>query len=332
MAIFLVDSGIFVGKMERKKYTKTKNLKWWKDNLKADKVTKEEYDVGIKAIFEKDVAHIEYNMRMMGEVEKVIVCYDGIFGRRVRGRLYKGYKRHKSNINPKKHKGMDIRDKIEEFGFDPMNIRVHWEGLYDIYKEADDLLAEQAQYLSGAGKEVVIISEDGDMMQLLSWDGNIRLHNMKKEVFPDDITSLYGIEPKQYIDWKSLVGDTSDNIPGLNGIGPSKAKTLLNEYDTLKNIPDDFFISYVPKDVENISVKMWAWREKEGLSISECKQRFGSFWPLYEAKSNYLPLIPTDATNLFKFVKVKRLFEKINHRETIKLWKKLMKLPLILND
>jgi len=332
MAIFLLDGGIFVGKLERKKYSKSKNLKWWKDHLKSKEVTQEEYDIGVEAIFEKDIAHIEYNMRMMGNVDKVIVCYDGIFGRRVRGRLYKGYKRHKNDINPKKHKGIDVRDKIKDFGFDPMNIRPNWEGLYDAYKEADDLIAEQAQYLSGAGEDVVILSEDGDMIQLLAWDGNIRLHNLKKEIFKEDILDIYGVEPSQYIDWKSLVGDVSDNIPGLHGVGPSKAKKLLKEYECLEKIPKDYFISYSPNDIENIAVRMWAWRENEGLDLKECKKKIGTFWHQYEAKKNYSDLKSKEASKLFDCVEVRGLFDELNHLDTVLLWKKLMKLPLIVND
>lgn len=332
MAIVLLDGGIFVGKLERKKYSKSKNLKWWKDHLKRGEVTKEEFDVGVKAIFEKDIAHIEYNMRMMGEIDKVIVCYDGIFGRRVRGKLYKGYKRHKHDINPKKHKGIDVREKISEFGFDPMNLRPKWAGLYDDYKEADDLMAEQAQYLTGAGEDVIIFSEDGDMVQLLSWAGNIRLHNMKKEVYEDDIETLYGVKPSQYIDWKALVGDVSDNIPGLNGVGVATAKKLLAEYQSLENIPESHFITYVAQDIENISVRMWAWRENEGLTIPQCNKRFGKFWSKYENKSKYLPLKPSETVDFFKELEVEQFFEVVNQREQVNLWKKLMKLPLVLNN
>tara|TARA_R110000824_G_scaffold90996_4_gene221857 strand:+ start:155 stop:766 length:612 start_codon:yes stop_codon:yes gene_type:complete len=178
-------------------------------------------------------------MEQMGDIERVFICYDGIFNRRPRGNLYSDYKRNRGGFNPRKHKGRDIRDKIHDCGFDPMNPISNWYGLYHHYKEADDLLAETTKLLGTCDKEVVIMSSDSDMYQLLGWEENVRIHNFTHEVDSEWIFEKCGVEPSQYVDWKNLVGDSSDGIRGVKGIGKRKAAKLLQQYSSVEHIPDE---------------------------------------------------------------------------------------------
>ena len=99
--------------------------------------------------------------------------------------------------------------------------------------EADDLLATYAKKITGAGAKVTIISSDKDLMQLVS--DKIRLYDpMKSKVIGEkEVFEKFGVKPKQVIDVQSLAGDSSDNIPGVPGIGVKTAAELINKYKTL---------------------------------------------------------------------------------------------------
>jgi DNA polymerase-1 len=112
--------------------------------------------------------------------------------------------------------------------------------------EADDILGAFAHQAKSLNLETKLITSDLDMLQLIH-DGNTEILNIKKgfsdiqkfnqKAFEDK----YGIEVEQFIDYKALMGDSSDNIPGVAGIGPKAACELLNEYKTLENIYDNLW-------------------------------------------------------------------------------------------
>jgi len=99
--------------------------------------------------------------------------------------------------------------------------------------EADDLIATYAKKIIKAGAKVTIISSDKDLMQLVS--DNIRLFDpMKSKVLGEkEVIEKFGVKPHQVIDVQSLTGDSSDNIPGVPGIGVKTASELINKYKTL---------------------------------------------------------------------------------------------------
>ena len=102
--------------------------------------------------------------------------------------------------------------------------------------EADDLLATYAKQITEAGAKVTIISSDKDLMQLVS--GKVRLYDpMKSKVIGEEqVLEKFGVKPNQVIDVQSLAGDSSDNIPGVPGIGVKTAAELINKYKTLDNL------------------------------------------------------------------------------------------------
>ena len=99
--------------------------------------------------------------------------------------------------------------------------------------EADDLLATYAKQIVEAGAKATIISSDKDLMQLVS--EKIRLYDpMKNKVLGEnEVFDKFGVKPSQVIDVQSLAGDSSDNIPGVPGIGVKTAAELINKYKTL---------------------------------------------------------------------------------------------------
>ena len=102
--------------------------------------------------------------------------------------------------------------------------------------EADDLIATYAKKISDIGAKVTVISSDKDLMQLVSKD--VRLYDpMKSKVIGEkEVQEKFGVKPKQVIDVQSLAGDSSDNIPGVPGIGIKTASELINKYKNLDNL------------------------------------------------------------------------------------------------
>lgn len=102
--------------------------------------------------------------------------------------------------------------------------------------EADDIIGSAATQWKNHFDEILIASGDKDLMQFVG--GNIRmLDTMKDKIYsPADVEEKMGVRPDQIVDYLAIVGDTSDNIPGMKGIGAVGAAKLLKEYGTFENI------------------------------------------------------------------------------------------------
>jgi len=105
--------------------------------------------------------------------------------------------------------------------------------------EADDLIATYAEQILAKGAKVTIVSSDKDLMQL--YKKNVRLFDPMKNKFitPEDIVAKFGVGPEKVIDVQSLAGDSSDNVPGVPGIGVKTAAELINKYGTLEKLLDN---------------------------------------------------------------------------------------------
>jgi DNA polymerase-1 len=112
--------------------------------------------------------------------------------------------------------------------------------------EADDLIGSLSHLGAEQGAEVVIVSGDKDFAQLIS--PKVTMYDTMKNVRydVDGVEKKWGVRPDQFIDYLALVGDSSDNIPGVKGIGPKGAQKLLGQYKTLEGIYEN---------VEEISAK-----------------------------------------------------------------------------
>lgn len=106
--------------------------------------------------------------------------------------------------------------------------------------EADDIMAGLAKKADVEGIETILITSDLDALQCLS--KHTKVYALKKglsnieEFHTDSFTAKYGLRPDQFLDLKSLQGDSSDNIPGVPGVGAKTAATLLQRYDTLDGV------------------------------------------------------------------------------------------------
>ena len=104
--------------------------------------------------------------------------------------------------------------------------------------EADDLIATYTEQILNMGAKVTIVSSDKDLMQL--YKKNVRIYDPMKNKFIDekDVLNKFGVKANKVIDVQSLAGDSSDNVPGVPGIGVKTAAELVNHYGNLEVLLD----------------------------------------------------------------------------------------------
>ena len=107
--------------------------------------------------------------------------------------------------------------------------------------EADDILGTISHGAELAGHTAVIATGDRDSFQLVTDKVTVNLAGNKEDTLytPEKIREVYGVEPKQMIEVKALMGDSSDNIPGVKGVGEKTALDLIQKYSTISNIYDN---------------------------------------------------------------------------------------------
>jgi len=123
-----------------------------------------------------------------------------------------------------------LHDLLEAFGWPVIEL--------DNY-EADDIIGTISAHATGKDIETCIVSGDYDMMQLLSTHAKVYINKKGSDMMrftETEFEEKYGVKLAQFVDYKALVGDSSDNIPGVRGIGPKAAQSLLAEFDTLEGI------------------------------------------------------------------------------------------------
>ena len=161
----------------------------------------------------------------------LIICFDRK-APTFRKQMYVGYQAKRPTLKDDfipqidlVHKALDTA-KIKHFGIDGY--------------EADDLIGTISKQAVEKNIEVIILSGDRDLLQLvnshvLMLAPIVGMTNMA--LFDEEkVREKYKLDPSQIIDYKALVGDSSDNYPGVSGIGPTTAADLLNKYETLENL------------------------------------------------------------------------------------------------
>lgn len=124
-----------------------------------------------------------------------------------------------------------VMELVDSFGFAKVS---------DPKFEADDFLCTYARAGEAAGMKVTVVTGDKDALQLATDKIQIAIphkgYNQAEYLGPKEIEEKYGIRPDQVASYKGLCGDSSDNLPGVQGIGPKTAAQLLQEHDTLKGV------------------------------------------------------------------------------------------------
>ncbi len=102
--------------------------------------------------------------------------------------------------------------------------------------EADDLIATYARLACEAKATTTIVSSDKDLMQLVG-NGVTMYDTMKdRRIGPDEVMEKFGVGPEKVIEAQALIGDSTDNVPGVPGIGPKTAAELIGQYGDLENL------------------------------------------------------------------------------------------------
>jgi len=161
---------------------------------------------------------------------KYLICvFDGQDSRASRQTLYSDYKMHRKKAPDDLYPQFEMAFNYCTFAGIPI---LSIEGV-----EADDTMASIAAWANKKNFETYICTSDKDLMQLVDDKTFVLNAHKNNELFDEKrVEEFFGIEPKQVLDYLAIVGDKSDNIPGVEGFGPKTATTLLKEFNTLDNI------------------------------------------------------------------------------------------------
>ncbi len=157
----------------------------------------------------------------------VVVCFDAP-GKTFRDEMFAEYKAQRAEMPDDLQLQMPMIEQMLEAMRVPVT---KLEGF-----EADDLIATLAEAGAERGMEVYICSSDKDCRQLLS--DRIHIFNLRKQIVYDARSLLedWGVRPEQVVDFQTLVGDSVDNVPGVEGVGPKTAAKYLQDYQTVENL------------------------------------------------------------------------------------------------
>ncbi|MBA1335109.1 MAG: DNA polymerase I [Firmicutes bacterium] len=149
-----------------------------------------------------------------------------------RHREYEGYKAQRKGMPEELAQQMPVlKDILDTLGVN----RVEIEGY-----EADDIIGTLSRYGEGKGLEVLVVTGDRDALQLVSSEVKVIYTKRGVSEFElydlDSIEKVYGLTPEKLVDLKGLMGDKSDNIPGVPGIGEKTALKLLHEFGSLEEV------------------------------------------------------------------------------------------------
>ena len=176
---------------------------------------------GFINIYQKSIAEVN--------PDAVAIAFD-LKAPTFRHKFYSGYKSHRKGMPEELHQQMKpLKELLTALGIKI----VECEGY-----EADDILGTLAAACENMGGQAFLATGDRDSLQLVSENVTVRLATTKETVIytPEKIMEVYGVEPKDLIEVKALMGDSSDEIPGVAGIGEKTALSLIKEYKTVENL------------------------------------------------------------------------------------------------
>ena len=205
-------------------------------------------------------------LKLLGDVEEVGIGVVWDAGKpQFRMEVFPEYKANRSTMPEELKAQLDHLDEILE----AMNIpTIKAEGF-----EADDVLATLSRHIP-ENVQLKIVTGDQDAMQLVNGEVKVlrttRGVSETKEYGREEVIEEYGVTPEQIPDYKALVGDPSDNIPGVKGIGPKGASNLLEEFATVENLYENL----EKVKAKGTRKKLEEGRENAFLSLELARMRF----------------------------------------------------------
>ena len=164
----------------------------------------------------------------------MVIAFDSKTAANTRKQMYEGYKKSRHGMPNELAEQMPLIKEI----LSAMNIKVVEHAEY----EGDDILGSFAKNFARNGKDVYILSGDRDLFQLIEDNITVRIPRTKMgktetEIYnKEKVEEEYGLEPIDLIELKALMGDSSDEIPGVPKVGPKTGTNLIKEYKTIENL------------------------------------------------------------------------------------------------
>jgi 5'-3' exonuclease len=193
---------------------------------------------------------IGYAIRM-SDPTKVVVIFDGIGGSNARRNLYPEYKANRNSSRITNHNIFSSKDEESESINNQISRLVQYLQCLPITVisidglEADDIIGYLANKFQAHDEtqKVTIMSADKDFLQLVSDKVHCYSPTKKKIYTPKDVLEEFGVSSSNFLNYKILMGDTSDNIPGITGLGPKKLIKLFPELVNNTKVELDKIIS-----------------------------------------------------------------------------------------
>jgi len=232
--------------------------------------------------------------------EYLMVAFDT--GRTFRDDLYKEYKGTREKMPDDLVTQMRrVKQLVDVFNIPRLEIEGY---------EADDVLGSMAVKAVKAGLGVRIITGDKDLLQLVNDRVMVSLPGKSlsdsRDFFQSDVYEYIGVRPDQIVDLKALIGDKSDNIPGVYGVGEKTATKLLAEYGTLENIYSN--LDQIPTSVRN---KLEKSRDEAFLSqkLAKIVTNLEISYDLNQAKTEHFN--PQEVEALFRELEFRSLSDRL---------------------
>ena len=190
---------------------------------------------------------VGYAIKMI-EPTKVVIVFDGVGGSNAKRNLYPEYKANRNKNRMTNYSIFSNKEEENESINNQMARLIQYLQLLPVSLicidgiEADDTIGYLSTKLENfkSTKEVTIMSADKDFLQLVS--DKIKVYSpVKKKIYkPKDVLEEYGVSCYNFVNYKILMGDSSDNLPGVNGLGPKKLLKLAQESNAWISV-DSFF-------------------------------------------------------------------------------------------
>ncbi len=182
--------------------------------------------------------------------------------------------------------------------------------------EADDILGTLARISIESGNECVIATGDRDSLQLIDELVTVRLATNKEAVVYDiaKIKEVYGVSPNEMVEVKALMGDSSDNIPGVKGIGEKSALSLISKYHTIDNVFSQIDELETTTRIRNL---LKAEDAKELANLSRRLGLINRYVPIDEDLNTYKrkQVDLDNLLNLFRKLEFRKLISKLSKDE-----------------
>lgn len=188
--------------------------------------------------------------------EHLVAVFDGPDNKKSRTEVYEKYKAHRTGMPEDLFPQLELASDYCKYAGIP---QLEYPGV-----EADDTIGAVAKWASKKGAKVFLCSNDKDLAQLVG-DNIVMINTYKDNLIMrrKEVKEHYGVYPEQIADYLALMGDASDNIPGVPGIGKKTAADLLTKYTSVENMLNN------PEQIENEKQRMRILDNEETLLMSQ---------------------------------------------------------------